>query len=277
MPSKIVEAQQTFSDGTPHYVIEYTFPADFHAAQFRGVTLTGGIHLPEHPKAGDCVYFGRSCNAVVFKALGAKTKVNEVLLRINPQAPGLADLVEELHRRQYEADAPLRQKREAELAQRQELLAAMRQQEAELVAQIPADHIRVTAKQTGDCDGDPIMEYAAEGEKLNWTQITFQGAATAKWPKAMSAFAFEQVCSISRADIDAVRTARLEKARQAEEKAREAARKRQEAFDQAKATGEPVLLRQWGESVEEEDNSLDIVCEYAMPDGTVKRERSGTY
>ena len=57
---------------------------------------------------------------------------------------------------------------------------------------------------------------------------------------------------------------------------------RKSKFDEAKATGRPVEIQQWSEPVTgrrevEEGNSLDIVYEYAMPDGTTQTKRHGTY
>ena len=49
-----------------------------------------------------------------------------------------------------------------------------------------------------------------------------------------------------------------------------------ELFNKAKETGERQLLKQWWEDCTDEEEScdIDILCEYAMPDGTTKIERT---
>lgn len=68
----------------------------------------------------------------------------------------------------------------------------------------------------------------------------------------------------------------LEKA-QAAEAAREAARRGK--FDEAKRTGTSVLLGSWTEGCCEKDFDcdMDIVTQYAMPDGSVRTERTHTH
>lgn len=62
-------------------------------------------------------------------------------------------------------------------------------------------------------------------------------------------------------------------------KVAQAAANRQAKFDEAKATGQPVVLRKWTVECndEHEDCSLDAITEYAMPDGTVNTKRVHTY
>ena len=54
---------------------------------------------------------------------------------------------------------------------------------------------------------------------------------------------------------------------------------RQAKFDEARETGEPVLLKRWTEDCSDprEECSLDICCQYAMPDGSVKVKRNHTW
>ena len=54
---------------------------------------------------------------------------------------------------------------------------------------------------------------------------------------------------------------------------------RKAKFDEAKETGEPVLLRRWSEGCcdRREECSLDIHYEFAMPDGTVKHDWNHTW
>jgi len=64
-------------------------------------------------------------------------------------------------------------------------------------------------------------------------------------------------------------------------KEKEEAQKRilQAKFDEAKKTGKPVEINRWTEecSDPEEECDLDIVVEYAMPDGSVERLRHHTW
>lgn len=64
-------------------------------------------------------------------------------------------------------------------------------------------------------------------------------------------------------------------------KEKEEAKKRaiQEKFEQAKQTGQPVEIRRWttGCNDPDEDCDLDIVIEYAMPDGSTKIVRHHTW
>ena len=61
------------------------------------------------------------------------------------------------------------------------------------------------------------------------------------------------------------------------EKKTEKERRRSEGFAQARATGKPVAIDSWAHQVEESDNSLNIITEYALPDGTTKRETTRTH
>jgi len=59
----------------------------------------------------------------------------------------------------------------------------------------------------------------------------------------------------------------------------EAEAARQAKFNEAKATGKPVLLQKWTEGCcdPKEECDMDIHYEYAMPDGSVKREWTHTW
>lgn len=125
--------------------------------------------------------------------------------------PELAALVAE-----YEAiQAQLKAEREAKWAAKQAgqatidkpLLEAMWAKVAELRAIIPADHVRVDVKQTGDLDGDPILEYTVDGVKLSWDDVNHIGTASAIRPGALGAFAAEWICSISKAKFEEIKAA----------------------------------------------------------------------
>src|SRR5690606_31002895 len=85
------------------------------------------------------------------------------------------------------------------------LLSRMREELAEIVARIPADHVRVTERRVGDLDGYGIYRYEAEGVQLDRDQITHHGTAFAIRDGALNSFASESVYSISRADLEAAR------------------------------------------------------------------------
>jgi hypothetical protein len=81
-------------------------------------------------------------------------------------------------------------------------------------------------------------------------------------------FTYEQAAEFARPKLEALAKAKAEK---------EA--KRQAIFDKAKETGEKQLLRQWSDECNDpnESCSMDMVYEYAMPDGTIKTERHHTW
>jgi hypothetical protein len=82
------------------------------------------------------------------------------------------------------------------------------------------------------------------------------------------------------ADRIAEARAKADAERAAKDERREAARRKRAAiFDQAKATGLPVLLDRYTEDCDGSavDCSTDVVCEYAQPDGSVTSTRSHTH
>lgn len=89
-------------------------------------------------------------------------------------------------------------RRAAEKAKDQPFIDAMNAKVAELKKQLPANHVFVTATQTGDMDGDPIMAYEAAGVNLKWDEINVIGWASAIRPGALGAFEQVCVCSIDR-------------------------------------------------------------------------------
>ena len=54
---------------------------------------------------------------------------------------------------------------------------------------------------------------------------------------------------------------------------------RKAIFDKAKKTGVKQELKRWSEECNDpnEDCDIDIIIEYAMPDGTIKTERNHTW
>ena len=197
--------------------------------------------------------------------------------------PSLAKLVEE-----YEAiQAEKRREREArwaaqraeEEAKKKPLLDAMYAEAKELRERIPADHVEVKAEQIGDFDGWPQMRYTVDGFEIDREHVNVVGWASAIWPGALAPFASICIASISREKLE-----ELKAEKEAEEKRKTESEKKKQAeiaakFDEAQKTGEPVLLRKWTEDCNDpkEECSVDIVYEYAMPDGTTKVERHHTW
>jgi hypothetical protein len=161
----------------------------------------------------------------------------------------------------------------AELIRREEESAAKEAAMVEEARAIRAGEI-VIKPTVEDYDGIPLYVVYGEAAKalkeigaakdvaystqVNWEIIKALGKE----------FTFPQV-------VELTRPAREEK--EAKAKARE--EERQAKFDEAKRTGQKVLLRSWCEDCNDprEECSLDHVTEYAMPDGTTRRERNHTW
>ena len=159
------------------------------------------------------------------------------------------------------------------------ILAAMHDKANELRAQIPAGHIEVVAKQTGDLDGDPIMQYTADGVVVSWHDVEHIGWASAIRPGAMGSFASIQICSISKARLDQIKADKVaaEAKKAADEKAET---DRVDAiFATAKETGKKQYINHYMADCNDprEECSTDVVTVYAMPDGTTKTERQHTW
>jgi hypothetical protein len=254
-------------------------PADGPLA---GQTLVKGTPAT-HPQAGRGVKFYRHGNEAAFKKAGVKA--NEVFARVEGK-PELAALVAEYDRRQAAREAVARQKREAEDAADRELVRGMEARESELVRQIPVGHVRVTVTEKGrDSDGDRVWAYEAGGVPLAWDTpgMGLVGVASAIRPGALNPFAVRPVYSISLHDLEQERV-RQEAKRQADDSARRArqeasAERRRSAFEEARRTGHPAVIRQWAEQVDdpENENSLDIVYEMALPDGRTRIDRLPTH
>jgi len=88
----------------------------------------------------------------------------------------------------------------------------------------------------------------------------------------------EQALAKEKAEKEAAEAAERKAAEEAAQKAA-ADQERQAKFDEARKTGKPVLLQKWSEPCNDprEECSLDIVRQYAMPDGSVKVERNHTW
>ncbi len=88
----------------------------------------------------------------------------------------------------------------------------------------------------------------------------------------------EQMPAKEKAEKEAAEAAEKKAAEEAAQKAAADAA-RQAKFDEARETGKPVLLQRWSEPCNDprEECSMDIVRQYAMPDGSVKTERNHTW
>lgn len=73
--------------------------------------------------------------------------------------------------------------------------------------------------------------------------------------------------------------ATFQKQKEAEAKKESEEREIAEKFERAKQTGQKVEIRRWTDGCcdPREECDLDIVIEYAMPDGTTKTERHHTW
>lgn len=109
----------------------------------------------------------------------------------------------------------------------------------------------------------------------------FYGLECVAWeisPDEEKALLAEQATAKEKAEKEAAEAAERKAAEEAAQKAA-ADQKRKAKFDKARKTGRPVLLEKWTEPCSDphEECSLDIVRQYAMPDGSVKVERNHTW
>jgi len=109
----------------------------------------------------------------------------------------------------------------------------------------------------------------------------FYGFECVAWeitPDEEKALLAEQAPAKEKAEKEAAEAAERKAAEEAAQKAAADAA-RQAKFEEARETGEPVLLQKWSEPCNDprEECSLDICCQYAMPDGSVKTERQHTW
>lgn len=109
----------------------------------------------------------------------------------------------------------------------------------------------------------------------------FYGLECVAWeisPDEEKALLAEQAPAKEKAEKEAAEAAEKKAAEEAAQKAAAEA-ERQAKFDKARKTGKPVLLQRWSEPCNDprEECSLDICCQYAMPDGTIHTERNHTW
>lgn len=233
-----------------------------------GMALTGG--KPQTENGTDVVVFDQKYKG---QALAVKYDTR----------PDLAALVAEYKlieaAKQATRAAKWAQKRIEQDAIDQPLIDAMTAEADRLRTQIPADHLEVTVTQTGDLDGDPILKYTIDGIKVNRQDVNIVGWASAIRPGAMGAFASVCVASISIDKLEQIRAAQAEAAAAKFAKKAAAEADRASKFAEAYETGKMVMLKKWTEDCNDprEECSIDIVSEYALPDGSTAIKRAHTW
>ncbi len=184
--------------------------------------------------------------------------------------------------------ARIARKKEAERQKQEDerLLAKMHAEADELRKQIPADHVEVTATQTGSLDGDPIFEYKVGDFELSWQDVNHVGWALAIRPGALSDFASIKVASISEAKLEELKAAKIaaEKAKAEKIQAKKAKAKAElkDAFENelfvfsdkpiARAGGR--LIHSLGAHISERDNRIAI---YTTAYAKIIPNSTGTY
>ena len=191
-------------------------------------------------------------------------------IRGKPTAAELAELkalkpeiVAELKRRAAEKWAAEKAKKAAEEAARQEEIRAMK-----------AGELKITLHYH---DGEYLSGYKVFGAAADLLEELGLAEYVDGWGYHVAdavVKALGKEFTYSQA-VEYTRPAR--EAAEAQKAAADAAR--QAKFDEARKTGKPVLLQRWSEPCNDprEQCSLDIVRQYAMPDGSVKTERNHTW
>lgn len=198
--------------------------------------------------------------------------------------PDLAALVAEYQAEQVAKttanEARWAEQRAATAAAEAPLLAAMDAEADRLKSTIPADHVEVAVTQTGDADGDPILQYTVDGQIISWLDVQRIGTACAIRPGAMGAFSTRWIASISRDRLAEIIAA--QKSAQDQKQAAQLAEEKRIAdlSDLARTTGQPQVLETWTThecSEDLEDCSFDNARKMIMKDGSTKIEYTHCY
>lgn len=127
------------------------------------------------------------------------------------------------------------------------------------------------------CDGEYLMGYEVFGEAAKLLERIGFAKHVSGWGYHIPDEAIKTLGTEFTYDqaIEYMRPAK--EAAEAKKAAKEA--ERQAKFDEAKRTGEKVLLRSWSEDCcdPKEECSTDIHSEYAMPDGTTEHTWNHTW
>jgi hypothetical protein len=202
--------------------------------------------------------------------LAYKNGQEGLAVRGKPSAAEVAELKElkseimaELKRRAAERRAAEKAKKAAEEAARQEEIRAMKAGELKITLHYH-DGEYLSGYEVFGAAAD-LLEELGLAEYVDGWGYHVADAAVKTLGKE---FTYSQAVEFTRP------------AREAAEAQKAAAdQKRKAKFDEARETGRPVLLQKWTEPCNDprEECSLDIVQQYAMPDGSVKTERNHTW
>ncbi len=163
----------------------------------------------------------------------------------------------------------------AELKRRETEKAAQEKAEKEQrIADIKAGKLTIKAHYH---DGEYLSGYTAFGEEADLLEKLGIAKYVSGWgtcidDKAIEAlgeeFTYPEAVEFMRPVLEA---------KEAKKAAAEA--ERAEKFEEAKKTGKPVEIRSWTADCNDphEQCSLDIITEYAMPDGTITTDREHTW
>lgn len=266
-------------DGGPdHYAtIRFVVPSTAaYPAALHGRTLVGG-QASTHGEHGPMVTFTKADNAAAMKAMGGKDKVSmRVAGRPELEALHAAALAHDQARKDFHD-----QRRQDEAGKDMALVEKAKVEEANLLKMVPADHVRVVVKKTGNLDGDDTYSYSVDGQEYPWHRLAQAGLvshgwATATRPGAINPFWASQVASLPREAAE-----RLKAEDEAASKHREASaaakqKKVDDALAEASRTGQRVLIDQLVESDPrpDEESDITIVSRWAMPDGTIQTSQS---
>ena len=173
-------------------------------------------------------------------------------------------------------------------AAKPEIIAELQRREAEKAARIAREKAELEAEKQAILSGEKAIRIVYyDGEYLQGYNVSgpaaelLEGLGLAEhvsgWgchvdhiaAKALGEeFTYQQAAEYARPALEA---------KAAKQAAKEAAR--QAKFDEARETGKPVLLHKWTSDCcdRHEECSLDIHCEYAMPDGSTKHDWHHTW
>lgn len=162
-------------------------------------------------------------------------------------------------------------RREAEKLAKEEAEKCAKEQR---IADIKAGKIKIKVHYH---DGEYLSGYAVYGEEADLLEKLGIAKYVSGWgtcvdDKAVEAlgkeFTYPEALEYVRPTLEA---------KEAKKAAAEA--ERAEKFEEAKKTGKPVEIRSWTADCNDphEQCSLDIITEYAMPDGTITTDREHTW
>lgn len=211
MANEVIKQYYEWDETGEAFGVSISYDAGENCGPVAGAKLTGGQLRDINGQM--LVWFDNAAaKAVAGKPIG---------LRYDNK-PDLAALVDEYKRleaeKQAKRDARWAIKKAEQDAIDNPLLEAMEIKVTSLREQIPSDHIEVKVTQTGDLDGDPILEYEADGVKLRWSDVNVVGWASAIRPGALGAFAQVCIASISRDQLAEIRSAQADDAVKKSEK-----------------------------------------------------------